>query len=346
MKAKTAAAIAMTLMLVILASCSLPKLKEIDVSSITSTKTEKSVSETEMTETQSDTSESETENREQTGESTASVSGTSAQKIAETTEKITEKITETLTKATTAVRTSRTTTQRTSRTTTTRAARTTTTRATTTKAPSTSSDSISGYSGRVDKTEKVYNSDLKYGVDLHRYVTLYYGYDANGKKFLLKEEETNRVYDRSTYIASYNDLLPAAKANRQTYAAYINEVLRLTNNMRAAGGLAPLTLDEKLTTQANVRAEELAWSGKHSHYRPNLQSYTSLFKENGYTTGISGENLGWYYSTPADVCAAWKASQSHYENIMNPNFKKIGIGVAAEPDPTKNLCWVQHFYSG
>lgn len=202
------------------------------------------------------------------------------------------------------------------------------------------------YNGKTKKETHTYRTDLKYGVDRVRTVTTTYGFTIDGKKFVVSEEESD-VYDRSTYSASYSDLLPAARANRQNYASYINEVLRLTNQMRAEGGLAPLTLNSKLTEQANVRAEEVAWAGAkaHGHIRPNTRSYKSIFTENGYNTGLIGENVGWYYSTPAAVCAAWKASQTHYENIMNPEFKSIGIGVAAEADPTLGLCWVQHFYS-
>ncbi len=150
--------------------------------------------------------------------------------------------------------------------------------------------------------------------------------------------------DRSGYVASYNELLPAAKENMQTYADYINEVLSLVNQMRAEKGIDPLQLSETLCVQACVRAEEVAWSGKHSHERPNHKSYTSLFIENGITTGIAGENLGWYYKTPAEICAAWKDSPEHYENIINPDFKYIGIGISPDPVPGKDLTWVQHFW--
>ena len=93
-----------------------------------------------------------------------------------------------------------------------------------------------------------------------------------------------------------------------------------------------------------MRAEEIAWSGDHDHYRPNGRYFSSIFKENGYEEGLAGENLGWGYKTPKGVCEAWKASTTHYENIVNPRFNYIGIGVAADPNPDGNLCWVQHFY--
>ena len=350
MKSRIAAAAAVILMLLALASCGLPKITgdfdfgKKNTTAESSSLTEESESET-VTETESQIETFTTSDavRPDVTATDASPAKTTAGGVSEIIETATTALRTTSQKVTSYVtqypRTSRTTTTRPPRTTTTRAS---TTKASTTKASTTFGD-FGGYTGKVTTENKTYNSDLKYGVDLHRYVTIYYGYNAQGKKYVLKEEETGRSYDRTTYSASYNDLLPAAKQNRQTYAAYINEVLRLTNQMRAEKGLNPLQLSEKLCTQANVRAEEVAWSGKHSHYRPNLKSYTSIFKENGITTGLAGENLGWYYKTPADVCAAWKASKTHYENIINPDFKYIGIGVAAEADPTKNLCWVQHF---
>lgn len=155
----------------------------------------------------------------------------------------------------------------------------------------------------------------------------------------------NTIVDRFWYTGTYSELLPAAKANRRTYSGYISDVLYLTNKMRAEKGLSALTLSDKLTEQANVRAEEIAWSGKHSHTRPTGGYFSSLFKENGLTTGTAGENIGWGYETPSGVCNAWKESPTHYENIMNPDFRCIGIGVAADADPDAKLVWVQHFYT-
>lgn len=153
------------------------------------------------------------------------------------------------------------------------------------------------------------------------------------------------IVDRTWYTGTYNELLPAARVNRNKYSGYISEVLRLTNQMRAEKGLKPLTLSDKLCEQACVRAEEVAWSGKHSHRRPDGTFFSELFKINGYTTGVTGENLGWGYGTASAVCEAWKASETHYANIMDARFVRIGIGVAANPDPAGKLIWVQHFYS-
>lgn len=194
--------------------------------------------------------------------------------------------------------------------------------------------------------EETYDVKLKYGVVIRRVALVYYEKLPDGSEVAAKEEIITEYYDRNFYSATYDDLLPAAKENRETYRSKIKEVLRIINGYRADGGLAPLTLNEELTEIACVRAEEIAWSGDHDHTRPNLQSCFSLMRENGFSSGLAGENIGWGYSSATSVCEAWKASETHYENIMNPEFKETGIGIAADPKESGKLCWAQYFYGG
>ena len=187
-----------------------------------------------------------------------------------------------------------------------------------------------------------YNEDLKYGVVRSRMVTTYFDELPDGTRKTVSEEYDDS-YARVGYYADYDDLLPAAKQNRKTYADEIDEILDIINGYRAENGAAPLKLDEKLTEVACARAEEIAWSGKHSHYRPNGYFFSSILKDAGIDSGKAGENIGWGYKTAADVCKAWKESETHYENLMNPDYVIIGIGVAADPNPEGNLCWVNFF---
>ncbi len=201
------------------------------------------------------------------------------------------------------------------------------------------------YEGETKIQSETYRENLKYGVYRSVNAKVIYAVNDDGSLKKLGNQSESSTYVRFNYSASYSDLLPAAKQNAAAYEGYINEVLRLTNEMRAKEGLAPLKLNSKLTEQANVRAEEIAWSGQHSHTRPGYKYFTTIFRENGLDSGTAGENIGWGYSTPDQVCKAWKNSETHYENIMNGKYKSIGIGVAPDCDPDKKLCWVQHFYS-
>ncbi len=220
----------------------------------------------------------------------------------------------------------------------------TTTRPVTTTAE-TEAETVGAENDGVYRTrERTENVALKYGVVVRKVIIVHYTRLPDGTEAVVKEEVDTEYYDRHFYAATYDELLPAAKENRETYRKEIKEVLRIINGYRAAGGLEPLKLNEDLTMISNVRAEEIAWSGVHSHTRPNLMSCFSLMRDHGFPSGQAGENIGWGYETAEAVCEAWKNSPTHYENIMNPQFTEVGIGVAADPKPSGKLCWSNYFY--
>lgn len=196
--------------------------------------------------------------------------------------------------------------------------------------------------GYYEIIERTFRENLRYGVYRRRREKNYIETLTDGKQFLVKQD-FDEYYIRINYRADFEDLLPSAKENMENFSDMINAELAVINSMRAEKGIAPLKLSDNLTEIACARAEEIAWSGEHSHTRPNGRRFTSILKEAGITKGVAGENIGWGYATVSDVCTAWKESESHYKNIMNPDFKEIGIGVAADPDPTKFLCWTQIF---
>ena len=231
------------------------------------------------------------------------------------------------------------------------AAPTTTKPATTKKVTTTVKKVVTTVAKTTEKTTKApeYRTEndtetvmLSYGVIRTRgTVTTYAKYEDGTEK--VHDVEISEVFNRIGYYATYEDLLPAAEENRGKYKSEIKKVLEIINSYRKEGGLESLVLDDTLTTVACARAEEIAWSGRFSHYRPNGKYFSSILRDAGITKGTAGENIGRGYGTPEEVCAAWKASETHYENIMNPEFKKIGIGVAADPDPDGKLCWSQLF---
>ncbi len=191
-------------------------------------------------------------------------------------------------------------------------------------------------------TQDISRDNLKYGVARRRNVINYIETLPNGKEVIVKQD-ISEYYNRTFYFATYDDLLPAAKENMDEYSGLINLELIIINGYRAKKGIAPLKLNKHLTEIACARAEEIAWSGKHSHTRPNGLRFASILREAGIRSGTVGENIGWGYATVNEVCKEWKNSPSHYENIMNPNFTEIGIGIAADPDPDRKLCWTQIF---
>ncbi len=132
----------------------------------------------------------------------------------------------------------------------------------------------------------------------------------------------------------------ASKSTDSAYSSFVDEVVRLINIERKKEGLSELVSDDKLNKAAAVRAEETTI--KYDHKRPDGRScYTALDEQGAsYTTGA--ENIAAGYATPAEVVKAWLSSAGHRNNIMNPRFKKIGVGYC-EVNSGYRYYWSQMF---
>lgn len=110
-----------------------------------------------------------------------------------------------------------------------------------------------------------------------------------------------------------------------TVSVNAQKVVDLVNAERAKAGLGALTIDTKVTAAAQVRAKEVQTS--FSHTRPDGRScFTALDEANASYRG-AGENIALGQKSPEQVMNDWMNSEGHRANIMNPNFKYIGVGV-------------------
>ena len=116
----------------------------------------------------------------------------------------------------------------------------------------------------------------------------------------------------------------APSEEADTNAAYINRIVELVNEERAKVGLSPVTLDKKVQAAAQVRAKEIVTS--FSHTRPDGTSFSTALKEQNVSYRGSGENIAWGQKSPEAVMNAWMNSSGHRANILNKNFKTIGVG--------------------
>lgn len=117
------------------------------------------------------------------------------------------------------------------------------------------------------------------------------------------------------------------------------KVADLVNQERAKAGLAPLEVKVNLQTAAQVRAKEIEKS--FSHTRPNGSSFSTVLAENGVDYRGSGENIAWGQRSPEEVMNGWMNSDGHRANILNKNFKYIGVGYHVNSNGTGY--WTQLF---
>jgi hypothetical protein len=122
---------------------------------------------------------------------------------------------------------------------------------------------------------------------------------------------------------------PKTFPNVLGYASNISpaEVIRLTNIQRSSAGLSPLSENSILSSAALAKGNDMLAKDYWAHFAPDGTSPWSFFSSFGYKYRYAGENLARDFSNPASAVDAWMASPTHRENILNGNYKEIGIGV-------------------
>ena len=122
----------------------------------------------------------------------------------------------------------------------------------------------------------------------------------------------------------------------EALAAMAASQLCLLNGERADAGLAPLTLNDKLSSAATAYAADLVGYSYFSHTGRDGSGLLDRVERTGYLPRnagwVLGENLAWgtgALATPGAIMQAWMNSPAHRENVLNPDFREVGIGVVA-----------------
>ena len=120
--------------------------------------------------------------------------------------------------------------------------------------------------------------------------------------------------------------------------AFPEEVLQLVNKERAKVGARPLRLNDELLAGAKIRAEEIT---RHmSHDRPDGSSCFTVLRNRNRTLG---ENIAAGNATPEAVVDQWMHSPGHRANILNKDFKELGVGYYYKENSTYKHYWIQMF---
>jgi len=135
-----------------------------------------------------------------------------------------------------------------------------------------------------------------------------------------QEEKNNTILESNTHTDVDYDTV------EQT-------IVTLVNELREELGLDPVASNDMLKAAAIIRAVETEES--FSHTRPDGSSAFTVFEEDGiaYPCKVVGENLGMatYYMDEEEMAEllfnGWVESEGHYENMVKPEYKEIGVGV-------------------
>lgn len=105
-------------------------------------------------------------------------------------------------------------------------------------------------------------------------------------------------------------------------------VVEKTNKEREDLALSALVRNTALDTAARLKAEDMAKNSYFAHYSPDGISPWYWFNEAGYAYVHAGENLAVHFTDSKEVVEAWMLSPTHRANIVNQNYREIGVGTA------------------
>lgn len=106
-----------------------------------------------------------------------------------------------------------------------------------------------------------------------------------------------------------------------------SEIIRLTNSQRNQNGLASLVENKKLDLAAEAKASDMFANNYWAHYSPQGKSPWNFITGVGYKYTYAGENLARDFDDANSVVAAWMNSPSHRSNMLETNFREIGVAV-------------------
>jgi len=122
-------------------------------------------------------------------------------------------------------------------------------------------------------------------------------------------------------------LLPVSTAQAAVNA---QSILSLHNQARSVNNLPGLSIDNRLTTAAQGKANDMLAKDYFAHTSPEgLTPWYWIRDYGGYAYLEAGENLAIDYFDSAEAHAAWMASPTHRSNILDPGYHHIGIGIAS-----------------
>ncbi|MCP9986290.1 CAP domain-containing protein [Streptomyces sudanensis] len=116
-------------------------------------------------------------------------------------------------------------------------------------------------------------------------------------------------------------------------------VLDLVNRERAAVGCSPVRASAELGDLARAFSQDMAERGFFSHTDPDGDDPWARAAQAG-VEGLGGENIAYGQTDANAVMEAWMNSDGHRANILNCDFKRLGVGVhIADGGPW----WTQNF---
>lgn len=157
---------------------------------------------------------------------------------------------------------------------------------------------------------------------------------TKGKSWAYFSEKGLKGYVK---LADFKDLKRKSSSERES------KIITLVNKERKKAGLKPLKENKVMNYTAYYKSKEMAQKNYFGHDGGKYKTWSNLITSHiGINITGMGENIAYGYPSTKEVMIAWMNSKGHRENILNKNFKEMGVGVYYDKS-NKRFYWTQHF---
>ncbi|MFI1676219.1 sigma-70 family RNA polymerase sigma factor [Streptomyces sp. NPDC020607] len=120
---------------------------------------------------------------------------------------------------------------------------------------------------------------------------------------------------------------PDPKPAPQRPSGAAEQVVALVNTERSKAGCGPVRSNAKLADAATKHSADMAARDYFDHTSPDGTDPGDRITAAGYRWSTYGENIARGQQSPASVMDSWMKSPGHKANILNCDFKELGVGI-------------------
>ncbi|MBD2492116.1 CAP domain-containing protein [Aulosira sp. FACHB-615] len=125
----------------------------------------------------------------------------------------------------------------------------------------------------------------------------------------------------------------------QSADGVFKRILDLTNLERRKANLSLLTFNSKLAAAAQKHSQSMAMQDFFDH-----RNMVQRIQAERYQYSRIGENITAGNSTPEQAMQSWMNSPGHRDNILNPQFRELGVGYYFLANDTGRVNY-QHYWT-